>query len=42
MVKEQGGLQEIAKRNYESVTTTLPGAIDNSDFYINHVMKTAL
>ncbi|HHZ7383516.1 TPA: 3-phosphoserine/phosphohydroxythreonine transaminase [Proteus mirabilis] len=35
-LKEQGGLQEIAKRNYEKATL-LYSAIDNSDFYINRI-----
>lgn len=35
-LKEQGGLQEMAKRNYEK-SQLLYNAIDNSEFYINRV-----
>lgn len=35
-LKEQGGLQEMAKRNYEK-SQLLYNAIDDSEFYINRV-----
>ncbi len=35
-LKEQGGLQEMAKRNYEK-SQLLYNAIDDSQFYINRV-----
>ncbi|CAL1329388.1 3-phosphoserine/phosphohydroxythreonine transaminase [Candidatus Providencia siddallii] len=37
-LKKQGGLQEIAKKNYEK-SKLLYNTIDNSDFYFNNITK---